>query len=188
MMSLAREYRPLSVLLVLSVSLGGCVLHDISDLDAWVQEVVARPGGRLKPLPEIKPYAAYAYQSSAGGARDPFEPFYQARQAVDVEELVDTGLSEEMEREIKHRNKEELEQFELDSVRMVGTIESRKEKWAIMLDPDGVVHRVKPGNYMGRNIGKIISIFEDRVELREIVKNAQGRWEERQAAIALAGQ
>ena len=27
--------------------------------------------------------------------------------------------------------------------------------------------------------------FEDRIEVREIVRNSQGRWEERQAAIAL---
>jgi Tfp pilus assembly protein PilP len=38
---------------------------------------------------------------------------------------------------------------------------------------------------MGRNIGKIVNIFEDRIELREIVRNNQGRWEERQAALAL---
>ena len=41
---------------------------------------------------------------------------------------------------------------------------------------------------MGKNIGKILNIFEDRIELREIVKNSNGRWVERQAAIALAEQ
>jgi Tfp pilus assembly protein PilP len=38
---------------------------------------------------------------------------------------------------------------------------------------------------MGRNIGKIINVFEDRIELREIVQDSNGRWDERQAAIVL---
>ena len=87
--------------------------------------------------------------------------------------------------EIKNRNREELEQFELDSLRMVGTMENADENWAIINDPDNTVHRVKVGNYMGRNIGKIMNIFEDRVELREIIQDSNGRWDERQAAIVL---
>jgi len=164
--------------------LGGCISRDISDLDAWTKEVLSRPGGRIKPLPAIKPYEAYTYQGSEEGKRDPFEPFYRQREAQ-KEEVADSGLTPEMEQEIKSRNREELEQFELDSLKMVGTMDDNNEEWGIILDPDGVVHRVSVGNYMGRNIGKITNIFEDHIELREIVKTPQGRWEERQASIAL---
>ena len=173
------------LLLVMSLfTLGGCVSRDISDLDQFTQEVLTRPGGRIEPLPEIKPYEAYAYKSAKENARDPFEPFYQQRQD-EVIDVKDTGLTKEMEAEIKNRNREELEQFELDSLRMVGTLENADENWAIINDPDNTVHRVKVGNYMGRNIGKIINIFEDRVELREIIQDSNGRWDERQAAIVL---
>ncbi len=165
--------------------LGGCVSRDISDLESWTQEVLTRPGGRIQPLPEIKPYEAYAYASGEANARDPFEPFYQKRQAEEVVQQENVGLTKEMEAEIKNRNREELEQFELDSLRMVGTIENPDDNWAIISDPGNVVHRVRVGNYMGRNIGKIVNIFEDRVELREIVQDSTGRWEERQAAIVL---
>lgn len=169
---------------IVALTLSGCVSTDISDLEQWVQEVMSRPGGRIKPLPEIKPYEAYSYKSAELGKRNPFEPFYEVRQAQ-AEEDVDEGLTEEMEREIKHRNREELERFELDSLRMVGTMEDDNDNWGIVRDPEGVVHRVKVGNYMGRNIGKIVNIFENRIVLREIIKNNQGRWEERQASIAL---
>lgn len=162
----------------------GCASGDMSDLKAWTQEVLARPGGRIEPLPEIKPYEAYDYKSAEAGARNPFQPFYATREAT-VGDVAESGLTEELEQEIKHRNREELEQFELDSLRMVGTIENEDANWGIIQDPDGVVHRVKVGNYMGRNIGKIVNIFEDKIELREIVQNNQGRWEERPAAIAL---
>ena len=173
------------VVLSATLLLGGCVSRDISDLEVWTQEVLTRPGGRIQPLPEIKPYEAYAYASGEQNARDPFEPFYQKRQTEEVIKQENVGLTKEMEAEIKNRNREELEQFELDSLRMVGTIDNVDDNWAIITDPDRTVHRVRVGNYMGRNIGKIVNIFEDRVELREIVQDSSGRWEERQAAIVL---
>ncbi len=166
------------------LGLGGCVSNDISDLDEYAQEVLLRPGGRIEPIPEIKPYEAYAYQSGAQDARDPFRLFFQRDEEALVEEQ-DSGLTKEMEDELRHRNKEELEQFELDSLRMVGTMENEDFQWGIILDPDGAVHRIRVGNYMGRNTGKILNVFEDRIEVREIIRNSQGRWEERQAAIAL---
>ncbi len=166
------------------LSLGGCVSTDISDLDRYVTEILARPGGRIEPSPEIKPYEAYAYQSADQDARDPFRLFYQKDEEELIEEQ-DSGLTKEMEDEIRHRNKEELEQFELDSLRMVGIMENEDNQWGIIQGPDGVVHRIKVGNYMGRNTGKVLNVFEDRIEIREIIRNSQGRWEERQAAIAL---
>lgn len=165
--------------------LGGCVSSDKSDLEQYAEEVMARPGGRIEPLPEIQPYQAYAYQSGKEGARSPFKLFYEKEPAA-VGEEKDAGLSKEMTREIFHRNREELEQFELDSLDMVGTLTDKEELWAIIRDPDGVVHRVTVGNYMGRNIGRITNIYEDHVELREIIKDSQGRWQEREAAIALS--
>ena len=176
-----------TVICVLAVSfLSGCVSRDISSLEDDVAEIMARPGGRIEPLPEIKPYEAYAYQSGNEDARNPFKLFYViSKPEITDDAIVDDGLTEEMEREIRNRNREELEQFELDSLRMVGTIDNEANNWAIVLDPNGVVHRVKVGNYIGANIGKVINIYEDRVELREIVQDSGGRWEEREAALAL---
>lgn len=176
----------LSLLLSLaSLLLGGCVSRDMSDLENYAQEVLARPGGRIEPLPEIKPYEAYAYQSASENARSPFKLFYEKDPRPEGEKE-DAGLSEAMAREIHHRNREELEQFELDSLNMVGTLQDGNELWAVVRDADGVVHRVSVGNYMGRNIGKITNIYEDHIELREIIKDSQGRWQEREAAIALS--
>lgn len=181
---LNRRNLPLLVVAA-ALLLGGCVSKDMSDLQQWVQEVLKRPGGHIAPLPEIKPYEAYAYQAAAAGKRDPFEPFYQVRKE-EKQEVAGSGLTKEMEREIKNRNREELEQYELDSLKMVGTMSNGEQKWGLIKDPQGVVHRVQVGNYMGRNIGKITNIFDDKIELREIVQDSQGHWQERPAAIALA--
>ena len=167
--------------------LGGCVFNDLSDLDQYTDEVLKRKGGRIEPLPEIVPYVVYEYKSGDAGGRDPFELFYE-----EIEKKSDglgtAGLTEEMKREIKIRNREELEQFALDSLRMVGSWEDKDGVWGLIKDPDGLVHRIKVGNYIGLNIGKILNIYEDKIELREIFQNAQGRWEERQASLALITQ
>ena len=58
--------------LSLLVSVGGCVDNDDSDLKAFMDEVKARPKGRIPPLPTIKTVAPFAYQAST--MRSPFEP------------------------------------------------------------------------------------------------------------------
>ena len=166
-------------------AISGCVSRDISDLEREVSDIMTRSGGRIEPLPEIKPYEAYVYQSGEAGARNPFKKLFVMDKPEVKEGVVDAGLTEDMKREIRNRNREELEQFELDSLRMVGTLDNENNNWGVVLDPDGVVHRVSVGNYLGANIGKIINIYEDRIELREIIQDSGGRWEEREAALAL---
>lgn len=175
---------PMLALLLVTAGLAGCVSRDISDLQSYAEEVLARKGGRIDPLPEIKPYERYLYQSAEAGARDPFESFLEER-----EERVAQAISAEQQKyleEIRNRNREELENFELDSLRMVGTLEDQNNLWGIVRDPQGTVHRVQVGNYLGRNYGKITNISEDRIELREIIQDPSGQWEERQAVLALA--
>ena len=175
-------------LLVLVLS-AGCTSRDMSDLEQQVSNIMSTPGGKLVPLPEIKPYEAYLYESGKLGDTSPFKLFYvieeQTQIIGDSDGPVDDGLTEEMRKEIQNRNREELERFELDSLKMVGTIENENTQWGIVTDPNGVVHRVKAGNYIGLNIGKITAIQEEKFEIREIVKDNNGRYEERMALLPL---
>lgn len=170
------------------IALAGCVSQDISDLEAYAQEVLGRKGGRIDPLPEIKPYQRYLYQSGQEGYRDPFQPFYQERLAGTEGEA--PPKENPWRDECQVRNPEELERYELDSLRMVGTLESEvnKELWGIVQRQDGTVHRIEVGHYMGRNCGKVMNIAEDHIEIREIVKNPNDEWEERPAELALVEQ
>lgn len=163
--------------------LGGCERAP-SELEQYIIDTLLRPGGRIEPLPEIKPYEAYIYQSAEKNARDPFKLFYQEEEEA-LKAAENIGLSKEMEDEIRNRRKEELEDFELDSLRMVGTMDDADNNWGIILDPSGEVHTVQIGNYMGRNTGKVLDVSEDKIVLREIFKDGQGRWDERQVAILL---
>lgn len=164
----------------------GCVSRDMSDLENYASEVLARKGGEIDPLPPIKPYERYLYQAAELGLRDPFRSFFEEEPTV---EKVDKAVDAEQQQyanEILTHNREELEGYELDALRMVGVLENSDFLWGIVRDQQGVVHRVQVGNYVGRNYGKITNIQEDRIDIREIIKDGQGRWEERAAALALS--
>ncbi len=162
--------------LLLSTGLVGCASHDMNDLRAFVEEVKQRPPGRIEPLPEIKEVETHTYSSSE--LRNPFAP----EQSPETQESVaqNSGLMPDF-----NRRKEELESFALDSLRMVGTVEQEEANWGLIKTKEGTIHRVKTGNYMGMNYGKIDRVSEEKIELTEIIKDGQGGYIERQAEIAL---
>ena len=157
-----------------SLALTGCSTGSMSDLEAYMQDVLTRKGGKIEPIPPLEPYVVYTYQSS--GSVNPFESFFKEEAPGDQPPL---GQGPDLE-----RNKEELEGFALDSLRMMGTLEQDEDVWGVIRSPDGRIHRVRAGNYLGLNHGKISFISEDKIELIEIVVS-QGRWQERPAAVAL---
>jgi type IV pilus assembly protein PilP len=176
--------RTLATLLVVCVPLAGCGGGSMADLRGYVAEVKTRKGGRIEELPPIEPYVVYAYPcDGAIDCVDPFEPFYlePPRPPESEGQVAGTGISPDFD-----RNREELESYPLDGLRMMGTLEKNEQFWGILRDPDAIIHRVQVGNYIGQNHGKITSITEDRIELLEIVPDGQGGWEERNAEIALA--
>lgn len=181
----ARSARFIGTLaIVMSVgATSGCVDRNLSDLEIYAQEVMSRKGSRIDELPPIEPYEVYIYSSAE--AIDPFEPFYkeQAQQQATAADQGGSGTRPNFD-----RNAEELEGFALDSLRMMGTLELDNELWGIVRSPDGTIHRVQVGNYIGRNHGKIVGISEESIDLNEIIQDGQGRWQERSAALALISQ
>jgi hypothetical protein len=87
--------------------------------------------------------------------------------------------------EVGTRRKEALEAYPLDSLDMVGTIGAGGGLLGLVMAPDKVTYRVRPGNYLGQNDGKIVAIYDDRIEIVELVPDGAGGWLERQAKIAL---
>ena len=51
--------------------------------------------------------------------------------------------------------------------------------------PDKVTYRVRPGVYLGQSDGRVTAVYEDRIELVELVPDGAGGWLERPATIAL---
>jgi type IV pilus assembly protein PilP len=172
-----------ALLVVTAVALSGCVERNIGDLEAYSREVLSRKGSRIDELPPVEPYEVYSYASVDGA--DPFEPFYKAEAPPSVGGPVagGSGIQPNLD-----RNREELEGFSLDSLRMMGTLELDEELWGIVRSPDGTIHRVQVGNYVGRNHGKVVGISEESIDLNEIIQDGRGGWQERDAALALTQQ
>ncbi len=156
---------------------GGCANQDMSDLQAYVAQVKAREPGQIEPLPEIKQIETYIYD--AGERRSPFSLGQNEEEESRAQSS--SGIAPD-----PLRRKEEMEQFPLDSIRMVGTVEQHEDLWALVRTQENTLFRVRPGNYMGMNHGQITLITEDRVELTEIVRDGLGGWQERQASVALS--
>ncbi len=167
-------------ILLLAISLTGCAEQSMTDLQSYVNRIMARPGRPPKPLPPIEPYVLYSYSSS--DAVDPFQPFFVAAPQVDQQDGASTHGGVRPDRD---RNREELETHPLDALRMMGTLERDGETWGIIRSPDSTIHRVKVGNYLGTNHGKIIDISEESIGLTEIISDGQGGWKEREAQLAL---
>ena len=165
------------VLMVLTAGLVSACGGDMDDLDRYINEIKARPGGRIEPLPEIKPYEVFTYTADAEGFRSPFVP--DAPQAAAGGSINDT-------RPDPDRSREYLESFPLDSLRMVGTLELGGTNYGLVQTSDGLIHRVVPGNYIGQNDGRIVRVTESEIELVEIISDGIGGYLEREAAISLA--
>ncbi len=178
-------FRALATILIVCVPLAGCGGGSMADLRSYVAEIKTRPGTPIEELPPIQPYVVYTYPcDGAIQCVDPFEPFYlePPRPTDDGSMAVsDNGISPDFD-----RNREELESYPLDALRMMGTLEKGEQFWAILRDPDTIIHRVQVGNFIGQNNGKITGISEDRIELLEIIPDGRGGWEERNAELALA--
>jgi type IV pilus assembly protein PilP len=146
------------------------------DLQAYIDEVKARPGGRIDPLPQVQPAPTFAYE--AGTRRSPFVPDTPQRRVSDDPNAV-TGPD-------PNRPREFLEQFPLDTLAMVGTLADRRASFGLVQTADGLVHRVAVGNHLGQNYGRVVAITDSEIQLVEIIPDGLGGFLERPAAIGLA--
>lgn len=161
--------------------LAGCSSdRDIADLKQFMQETLDKPRGRIAPIPVFNPYEYFSY--SASGLRSPFElPVVE-----EVEILSQQGRNIHPD---TNRRKEHLERFTLGSLSMMGTLQKKEDGviWALIKDGNGSVVRIKAGNYMGQNHGRVTEINEQYIKLIETVPNGVGGWIERPRTLAIDG-
>lgn len=166
--------RRIVMLVISAVLLAGCA-QSVSDLEQYIAEVKARKGGRIQPLPQIKPYDTFVY--SASDLRSPFMPAAEDRPENAYQNSV---------RPDQQRAREFLEQFPLDTLKMVGTLNLGGSQYALLRDADGLLHRVRPGNHVGQSEGRITEISDSEIKLIEIISDGLGGYIERPAAVVLS--
>jgi len=148
----------------------GCSSKD-ADLERFIAQTKQEQPGGVEPLPEVRPYETYTYQDES--LRSPFMPGGSS------------GANAANVRPDPKRNKEFLEAFALDTLKMVGTMKIGGKYYGLVKASDGLIHRVLPGNYLGQNEGRITSIEPSKITLIEIIPDGLGGFMERPAGLAL---
>ena len=155
--------------------LAGCENRD-ADLRQFIEATRREPGGNVAPLPDVRPYEAFTY--TAQSLRSPFLPGLPGG-------LGGANGAPSLRPDSK-RNREILEQYSLDQLRMVGTLSIGGNLYGLVKVKEGLVYRVRPGNYMGQSDGKIGDVTASKISLTEIVPDGLGGYMERPAAMALS--
>ena len=169
-----KRYISLLSIALISASLAGCSSDGLDDLREFVKNAHADKKPRVEPLPEIKMQETFIY--NAANLTDPFAAF----------NLMPQGQkSASGPRPDPTRRKEPLEDYPLDSLKMVGTLMRGKQAWAVIQAPDGTVHRAQVGDHMGQNSGMIHKITDEKVDLIELIQGTLGDWIEREANLTL---
>jgi type IV pilus assembly protein PilP len=117
-------------------------------------------------LPKAPPKAAAAapaspedqYYYNPAGKRDPFQGF-----------LAKAGEQAELPADAPPLQRYDVEKFTLK-----GVIWNTESPRALLVDPEGLGHVVRIGNYVGRNWGKVTSIAEDGVIVTEEYQTLDG--------------
>lgn len=174
-----RHARTALLALLTGLVLTACGGGANDDLRRFVKETHANKKPKVEPLPEIKIPPKFAYD--AAHLVDPFENLnlspHGGQKTVSKKKPLPLHLLT--------KPKGPLEAYPLDALKMVGTLERRKQMWAVIKAPDGSMHRAKRGDYMGKNYGMITKISDDKVILIETVQNAVGDWVDREAGISI---
>ena len=165
--------RAITILVFALTALTGCG-EQHSDLRQFVKDSENLPRGRIPPLPEVKPYEPLAY--NAFDLVDPFTP----RTITPPKPSGGGGLQPDF-----NRRKEPLEAYPLENLKMVGVLQQNRVSHALIKAPDNNVYRVRAGNYLGQNFGRIVNVTESAVLLKEIVQDSGGSWEEKDQTLQL---
>lgn len=161
---------------MIAVLLAGCSAGHEDDLTTYVRDIKARKQAKIEPIPVVQHPAPFLY--SEQGRLDPFLPF----SAAPIIQIPQAGNAQPD----LQRRKEPLEEFPLDSLVIAGVMEVRGERWAIIRTAEGMVHRVKRGNYLGQNSGRVVKVGDEKLEIVEVLSDGFGGWVERPASLTLA--
>ncbi len=166
-----KKLQQLSVIFFIATFLIACSSRDeFAELRRYVDKVMQRPPRPIEKLPVYKDYPPYKY--NAAKLRSPFVSKI-VRKKTNVE-----GPDMDRQREV-------LEGYPLDAIKMVGLLAQGSRVWALLRDPKGVVHRVHEGSYIGKNFGRVTNISHDRIDILESIRDKYGEWKVRNNHLRL---
>lgn len=162
-------------MILVTLLLTACGGEEFQDLRDFVKNAGAEMRGKIEPPPDVKPYEPFAYENDSS-LPDPFKP-----RKPDARNASHTGQNQPN----LNRPKEELEDFPLESLKMVGYLFQKGVGHAVIRSGEGKIYRVKAGNYIGLNFGQVVSVTETEMKIKELVQDSVGDWSERESSLLL---
>jgi len=158
------------------VALAGCSGSDHQDLRNWMREQEKGMRGHVEPLPKVKSYQPLTYD-----ANDLIDPFSTLKAKVEGDRK-GTDLPD------FNRQRQPLEDFPLETLKLVGIFQDKQRLVAHIL-ANGRSYQVTVGNYLGQSFGRIVKIVptrnEERIVVRELIKDPDEQWVERESELLL---
>ncbi len=169
--------RALLAAAVAAILLAGCAT-DNSDLDSWLVQTRQEARVSVAKIPEPKRFVPFRYEASLD-----LDPFSNSKLEVALARYTERnkgGIKPDLE-----RRREPLENYPLDTIRMVGHLQKASQGAVALVEVDKVVFQARAGQYIGQNFGRITRIRETEVDIKEMVQDAAGDWVEREASLQL---
>ena len=169
--------RALLAAAVAAILLAGCAT-DNSDLDSWLVQTRQEARVSVAKIPEPKRFVPFCYEASLD-----LDPFSNSKLEVALARYTERnkgGIKPDLE-----RRREPLENYPLDTIRMVGHLQKASQGAVALVEVDKVVFQARAGQYIGQNFGRITRIRETEVDIKEMVQDAAGDWVEREASLQL---
>lgn len=162
--------------MTLLITLGACKELPQEDIKNWINANQKNITSRKTSLEEQEISQVFTYQ-----ANDRVDPFDSKKIALLSTDHPSTGnnISPDVQ-----RTRETLEQYPIDSLRMVGTLR-KTGKIIALIQVEKVIYQVYVGSYLGQDMGRVIKISEDAMQVEETTQDAGGEWRKRLVEIKM---
>ena len=152
------------LLLILSslVVLSACS-EEHGDLQEWMNTTRKAAKQKIRPPEKPAPVERVTYFAPPSSGPNAFnlqrmQAAYQNGNAPDL-----------------NRPKEVLENFSLENLKYIGSMNSGNGLSALV-EADGHTYTIKPGNHVGQNFGRVVSITPETIKIVETVEDTYGKW------------
>jgi len=111
--------------------------------------------------------------------RDPFESY------IDVLQKQRKARLQAFRSKKSNHATQPLESFDLGALKLVAVMRMGENRAAMVQDPEGKGYVIRPGSYIGRDNGRVVSISDKRVQILEDVVSPTGDLIKRKASLTL---
>ncbi len=158
------------------IALTGC-FDDTTDIQQFMADVKANSSASIPPLPPVKAFEHLPYTSSE--LRSPFSlpsPNVYNQQPVHQPGCIQPD---------NQREKQTLEQYAIDNLKMRGTLGHADQLWALIEATDHSMHRIGLNDRLGLFHGKVIAVKPDYIEITEFIPDGSGCTVQRNSKLQL---